>query len=75
MEDTFFEHYTRGFTCRSAYRQAECPAGLYLLHHSTSLRVTRFKTDEDHDNHVTQVRRGFTDEIKKFVRAKFDDGV
>lgn len=58
-----------------AFRRRECPTGLYLLYHSTSQKVTRFKADADHDNHVTQLRRGLTDEAKTFIREKFDDGI
>lgn len=58
-----------------AYRKTECPTGLYLLYHCTSSKVSRYRVDADHDNHVTQLKRGLTDDIKKFAREKFDDGI
>ena len=57
------------------YRINECPAGLYLLYHSTSSKVSLFRTDSDHDNHVPDPRRGLSQELKLFIAEKFEEGI
>lgn len=57
------------------YRVNECPARLYLLYHNTSAKVSLFKTDSGHDNHTTEKKRGISDEMKTFIRQKFEEGI
>ena len=53
------------------YRVNECPAALYLLHHSTNATVSLYKTTDDHANHVDDPTRGLSNEVKTFVAEKY----
>jgi len=57
------------------YRVAECPAGLYLLYHNTSQRVTLYETSNEHDNHITDPSRGLSVETKTFIKNKYAEGI
>lgn len=57
------------------YRSNECPAGLYLLYHSNSHKVSMFLTECAHDNHYMEQARGLDHEIKVFVKDRFEDGI
>ena len=56
------------------YRSLECRAGLYLLYHSTSNRVSLFVTENDHENHQTNPKRGLASNVKTFIRQKYGEG-
>ncbi|XP_077288303.1 uncharacterized protein LOC143912796 isoform X1 [Arctopsyche grandis] len=57
------------------YRTNECPAGLYLLYHSNSDKVSMFLTECAHDNHYMEQTRGLDHETKAFVKDRFEEGV
>lgn len=57
------------------YRVNECPAGLYLLYHSTNLRVSVYRTENEHKNHITEPTRGLSIDVKNFVERKYKDGI
>jgi hypothetical protein len=57
------------------YRSNECPASLSLLFHSTSETVTMFETEAVHANHSSDPTKGLSDEMKNFIKSKFDDGI
>lgn len=56
------------------YRVLECPAGLYLLYHSSSASVSLFVTENEHENHTSH-NRGLSSELKAFIKEKFKDGI
>lgn len=61
---------------KGKYRVLECPAGLYLLYHSTNLKVSLFTTECGHDNHNADLpTRGLRHEMKTFVKQKYEDGI
>lgn len=57
------------------YRENECPAGLYLLYHGTSMEVSLYETNCDHGNHATDPPRGLSADMKEFVKNKFTEGI
>lgn len=57
------------------YRNNECPAGIYLLYHATSAKVSLFTTECDYDNHNTEPARGLDNELKNFIKQKYEDGI
>lgn len=57
------------------YRSKECPAGMYLLYHSDSAKVSLYKTECGHSNHDLGCTRGLSLEMKAFIREKFNDGI
>jgi hypothetical protein len=64
------------YRCTSAkYRVRECPAGLYLLYHSTGKNVSLFKTTCEHANHVDDPDRGLPNQLKVFIREKYSEGI
>ena len=64
------------YRCTAAkYRCSECPASLYLLFHSTSKKVSMFQTEGGHANHKSDPTRGLSNDVKRFIRAKFEDGI
>lgn len=60
---------------KGQYRKSECPAGLYLLYHSTSACVSLYQTENEHDNHTNIQSRGLSSDLKDFVRQKYKDGI
>ncbi|KAK7601130.1 hypothetical protein V9T40_008571 [Parthenolecanium corni] len=57
------------------YRRKECPAGLYLLYHSSSNSVLLYETECEHDNHVTDPIRELSNDMKLFIKEKFNEGI
>lgn len=57
------------------YRTAECPAALYLLYHSTDMKVTLFETVCKHNDHDVDPQRGLSVAMKNFVKEKFEEGI
>ena len=53
----------------------DCPAGVYLLYHSTSDDVSLYEADEGHANHTTEPSRGLSDAMKSFIREKYSEGI
>ena len=64
------------FRCSGGqFRSKECPAGLYLLYHADSQKVSMYETACAHDNHTDESSRGLSSEVKEFMKEKFKDGV
>lgn len=56
------------------YRVSECPAGIYLLYHSSNTSVSLYETENEHANHTTH-NRGLSSDLKLFIEQKFADGI
>lgn len=57
------------------YRANECPAGLYLLYHSNSNKVSMFLTESTHNNHFMEQVPDLDYDTKVFIKDKFEEGV
>lgn len=71
------------YRCRKGdYRTInECPARLYILYHNDSSHASIFKIDAEH-RHMKSTsegracrKRGLSEELKKFVKLKFEEGI
>ena len=46
-----------------------------MLYYAESTEVELFETTDEHSNHNSDPTRGLSDEVKNFVRAKFDENI
>jgi len=63
------------YRCKKARRRGpQCSAGVSLLYHADSDKVTVYKTEADHDHTEGEIR-GIDEDIKKCIEELYNDGI
>ena len=79
MVKTLHDHPEDGrkvsYRCKKTKRHGpQCTAGIYLLYHADSDKVTKYETEVGHEHHQDEPR-GIDENVKKIIEDLFNDGV
>jgi len=83
IKNEWSKHYTNYtecgkrvyYRCKKAKRRgSQCRAGVSLLYHADSDKVTVYKTEADHDHTNAEVR-GIDKDVKQCIEELYNDGI